>query len=129
MDGADLLKYVKLAALQAVGASMPCEIRLGNVVSEEPLKIMVEQRLVLGAEQLILPRRLTRHKVKIKGGNVNDFYYLSQNWDKSKPLDSPHFHAVGEMEIEVFGELKVDDEVILIRQQGGQKYLVFDLIG
>ncbi len=122
-----MLEFVKRAALQAVGASFPCEIKLGAVSGVEPLKITVEQRLVLSDAQLIVPKRLTDHTVKIVGGNVRDFYYLSENRDSSAEVSPPHFHAVGEMEIEVHNALKIGDEVILIRQQGGQKYLVFDL--
>lgn len=123
------MEYVKRAALQAVGASFPCEIKYGFVTGVKPIKITVEQRLVLSERQLIVPRRFTDHSVKITGGNVRDFYYVSDNRDSSKPLAPPHFHAVGDMEIEVHGALEIGDEVILIRQQGGQKYLIFDVLG
>lgn len=126
MDGSDLLEYVKRAALEAVDASAPCEIKFGVVQSVSPLRIGVEQRLVLSESMLILPKRLTDHTIKISGGNVRDFYYLSDNFGETDEVQPPHVHAVGEMEIVVHNSLEIGDEVILIRQRGGQKFLIFD---
>lgn len=128
--GEDLLEVVKRAALSAVESSFPCELRFGVVVGVQPLRIGVEQRLVLSEAQLILPRRFSDHSVRISGGNVRDFYFSGEAPDAAaEPVSPPHVHAVADMEITVHGALRVGDEVILIRQQGGQKYLIFDLLG
>ena len=86
----------------------------------------LEQRITLSAEALILPKKFTDHTVKISGKNIGDFYFSPDG--SSEPVDPPHTHAVGEIEITVRGGLKAGDKLILIRQQGGQKYLIFDLI-
>jgi hypothetical protein len=73
----------------------------GKVTSVKPLKIMVEQKLTLGASQLVLSRNVTDFQTTatIKGENTT---------------------------ITVHNGLAVGDKVILIRQQGGQKFIVTD---
>lgn len=134
MNGSAILSDIKTAALEAVGASAPCEIKFGTVTSVKPLLVRLEQKITLSSEALILPRRFTVHKVKITAGNVADFYYLSDDVSEnvsensgSEPVEPPHKHAVGDMEITVHGGLKAGDKLILLRQQGGQKFLIFDV--
>lgn len=52
MDG--FLKIVKKAAVDAVNAEKPVAVCFGRVVGTSPLKISVEQKMALGAAQLIL---------------------------------------------------------------------------
>lgn len=87
-DAIELTKSIKRAALEAVNASKPVEICFGKVTSASPLKILVEQKLLLGKAQLVLAQKVTADN-----------------------------------------GLVVGDEVILFRQQGGQKYIVVDRIG
>lgn len=129
MNGAEILNDIKIAALEAVSAACPCEIKYGTVTSVKPLLVRLEQRVTLSGEMIILPKKFTDHRVKISGGNVCDFYFSSGENSSTEPVDPPHVHAVGEMEITVYGGLNIGDKLILIRQQGGQKYLIFDLIG
>ena len=98
-DSNDLLLAIKKAALDAVKSQHPVSICFGSVTSASPLKIMVEQKLTLGKAQLILTRNVTDYKV-----NMN------------------------EQEVTIHNALKIGDEVILIKQQGGQKYLVLDRV-
>lgn len=128
MNGAEILNDIKIAALEAVSAACPCEIKYGKVTSVKPLLVRLEQRVTLTEEMLIRPRKFTDHTVRISGGNVRDFYFLSDDNSAFEPVAPPHVHAVGEMEITVHGGLNIGDKLILIRQQGGQKYLIFDLI-
>lgn len=125
MNGSELLNDIKLAALEAVSAACPCEIKYGTVTSVDPLLVRLEQRITLSGEMLILPRKFTEHKVKISGENISDQYFSG---DTLEPVSPQHVHALGELEITVHGGLKVGDKLILIRQQGGQKFLIFDLI-
>ena len=128
-EAAGLLKVIKKAALDAVNASKPVEICFGKVISDNPLKISVEQKMVLGKEQLVLTRNVTDHKTKITGGNIQDFFYTGTPPDVvTTPVSPPHVHAVGTIEVTVHNGLAVGDEVLLLRQQGGQKYIVIDRI-
>ena len=79
-DAKDLLKIMKQAATEAVNASNPVAVCMGNVKSVSPLKIKLGQKLMLSEKQLI----------------------------KCKEI----------------GNLKEQDNVVLLRQQGGQKYII-----
>lgn len=130
MNAVELTKAIKRAALDAVKASKPVEICFGKVTSASPLKILVEQKLPLGEGQLILTRNVTNFKTYITGGNVKNYYYTGSDTDGgTAPVVPSHVHAIGKVQITVHNGLVVGDEVILIRQQGGQKYIVVDRIG
>lgn len=129
-DAVELLKTIKRAALDAVDASKPVQICFGKVTSTSPLKILVEQKLPLGEGQLILCRNVTDHKTYITGGNIQNFYYVGTPPNVSTlPVSPSHVHAMGKIQVTVHNGLVVGDEVILLRQQGGQKYIVVDRIG
>lgn len=95
----NLLESIKIASIDAINASKPVEIVFGIVLSIEPLKIDLEQKLTLSESFLIVPEEFTDRKINIV---IDD----------------------EEKEIEIKNSLKVDDKLILARVQGGQKYLV-----
>ena len=142
-DANELVALLKKAALDAVEASKPVNVYFGEVLSASPLKINVEQKMILGEKQLILSR------------NVTDFTTMvTVDWLTESSL-STHTHTVqgsdgngdsidlttgaknlahtqkitGKKKITVHNGLVVGDEVILIRQQEGQKFIVWDRIG
>lgn len=48
-----LLNLMKEAGVEAVENTAPCIVLFGKVIQLKPLKIRVEQRLILGEKQLI----------------------------------------------------------------------------
>lgn len=86
-------------------ASKPAEVCYGKVTGVAPLKIYVEQKLHLGAAQLVLTRNVTDYKTIIRREKAE------------------------KEEVTVYNGLAVGERVILIRRQGGQKYIVVDRIG
>lgn len=129
-DAVGIAKKIKKAAIEAQESTKPVEICFGKVTSASPLKILVEQKLPLGEGQLILTRNVTNFKTYITGGNVKNYYYTGNDTDGgTAPVVPSHVHAIGKVQITVHNGLVVGDEVILIRQQGGQKYIVVDRIG
>lgn len=129
-DAVELTKAIKRAAIEAMNASKPVEVCFGKVTSASPLKILVEQKMTLGEAQLVLSRNVTDYKTYITGGNIQNFYYVGSPPNVSTlPVSPSHVHAVGKIQITVHNGLVVGDEVILLRQQGGQKYIVVDRIG
>ena len=122
-----LTKLIKRIAVDVMKAEKPVEICFGKVISAAPLKINVDQKMTLEAPQLILSRSVTDYKTFITAGNTKDFYYTRGSPDSdTAPVDPPHVHAIGKIEITVHNGLAVGEDVILLRQQGGQKYLVWD---
>ena len=129
-DTNELVETLKRAAVEAMEAKKPVNVYFGEVVSAAPLKINVEQKMVLGEKQLILSRNVTNFKTSITGGNIKNYYYTGSTTDSgTAPVSPSHVHAVGKIEITVHNGLVVGDEVILIRQQEGQKFIVLDRIG
>lgn len=125
-DAVEFVKTMKKAAVEAVEATKPVYIYFGEVLSASPLKINVEQKMILGEAQLILSRNVTDFKTTItvnwstenKSGGSGDSSFASHN------------HGItGKKEITVHNGLVVGDAVILIRQQEGQKFIVWDRVG
>ena len=129
-DAVELTKTIKKVAVQAMQAEKPVEVCFGKVTGVSPLKILVDQKMTLGTGQLVLTRNVTDYKTMITGGNIQNYYYVGTPPNASTvQVDPNHKHAIGKIEITVHNGLVVGDEVILIRQQGGQKYVVVDRIG
>lgn len=133
-DANGLVEAMKKAALEAVESTKPVNVFFGEVVSKSPLKINVEQKMILGEAQLVLTRNVTdytttatvqweteRHKIRHKhAGDNGDTEYA----------ETPHAHDIaGQKNLLIHNALEVGDEVILIRQQEGQKFIVVDRIG
>jgi len=148
-DVVELVKTIKKAAVEAVDATKPVHIYFGEIISVSPLKINVEQKMILGEAQLILSRNVTDFKTMVtvdwlaesslethshslsgntgNGGEPSHAHALSGDTSGTSLV---HTHAVsGKKEITVQNGLVVGDEVILIRQQEGQKFIVWDRIG
>ena len=132
----EFMKTIKRAALDAVKASKPAEICFGKVTSASPLKILVEQKMTLGEAQLVLCRNVTEYTVEMTVDhyteNETEHTHAVQDTYTGGGYSSPtkHLHAYrGRKKFTVHNGLVVGDEVILIRQQGGQKYIVVDRIG
>lgn len=148
-DANELTKAMKRAALEVMEASKPVNVYFGEVVSASPLKINVEQKMILGKTQLILSRNVTDFKTKVtvnwgsesaltihkhslsentgSGGEDSHTHPLSGS---TEDMNLKHTHGItGKKEITIHNALAVGDEVILIRQQEGQKYIVIDRIG
>lgn len=102
LDATDLLIAIKKAATEAVEASQPFDFCFGKVISTSPLKIAVEQKIILGTMQLVLTRNVTDYKTKVTIGETQ--------------------------EVTIHNALQIGDDVILLKKKGGQKYLVLDRV-
>lgn len=133
LDANDLLNAIKKAANEANDAGQPADFCFGEVTNTAPLQILVEQKMTLGAAQLVLTRNVTDFKTTITGGNIKDYYYTSEYVGEevqvtSEPVDPLHKHAIGTVTITIHNGLQIGDEVILLKRKGGQKYLVIDRV-
>lgn len=120
---ANLTEVIKKAALEAVNATDPSAITFGTVVSIDPLEIYIDQKLILASEFIILTKNVTDYEITMSFDIETDSVEL-----ETEPME--HSHNVGGTHtFTVHNALKVDDKVILLRQQGGQAYIVLDKIG
>lgn len=142
-DMAEFMKTIKRAALDAVAAAKPAEICYGIVTSVSPLKINVDQKLILGENQLVLTKAVTDHWVDIEVSHytVNDAFmdgkhthaifdtYTGGGSCDTGNLDTTHKHAYkGRKKIKIYNGLLVGEKVLLLRIQGGQQYIVVDRV-
>lgn len=128
-DCKDLNRAIKKTAINAVHSTKPTEISFGKVTSVSPLQINVEQRMTLGEAQLVLTRNVTNFKTSITGGNIQNYFYVGTEPNvTTQPVSPSHVHAMGQIQVTVHNALVVGDEVLLMRMQGGQKYIVWDRI-
>jgi len=148
-DANDLVNAMKRAALDAVESSSPVAVYFGEVQTVSPLTINVEQKMILGEKQLILSRNVTdfttmvtvdwvsenslsthSHGVDItseSGGDPEHTHSVSGNTG-TKNLAHTH-NITGKKKIIVHNALGIGDKVIILRQQEGQKFVVWDRIG
>lgn len=91
------------------------DIVYGKVISTDPLKIQTSNQMILSESFLVLGRQVTKHEERIR--------VLS------------HSDTIGEVSgnrpdvmetIEIDGSLQIDDEVTMIRFDGGQQFYVLE---
>jgi hypothetical protein len=134
---------VKKIALKAIDASKPTGVYFGTVTSVQPLRINVEQRLTLESAQLILSRNVTDYKIDmtVDHWTENETAHIHNYFDSDtgqgasgstnrNTSPTSHRHAyTGRKTFTVHNGLVNGDKVILLRVQGGQKYVVLDRVG
>lgn len=106
-----MLEAVKLLAYDVLQQENIADICYGTVTAIEPLKIMLEQKLELTEEFLVLSQNVVKH--------YESFYMRKKNsngeWE--------HYEIIIEK------ELKKGERVILMKMTGGQRYVVLDRVG
>ena len=132
-DSADFMKLIKKVAMDAVMASRPADIVFGKVISESPLKIKVDQKLILSSAQLALTRDVTDYEIEMEP-SLDEVPISHWTEETSGGSDESAFEAhrheiKGKKKFMVYNALKKDEEVILMQVAGGQKYIVIDRIG
>lgn len=125
LDSNDLLEVIKQIALNSFYSSKPSELTFGTVINDKPLKIQVEQKMTLGTEQLVLTRNVTDYKVSMSVDHLTE----KRGGGSGESAYESHDHEYkGKKEFLVHHALKIGEEVLLLRQQGGQKFIVIDRV-
>ncbi|MNO53893.1 hypothetical protein D3C76_443480 [compost metagenome] len=94
-----MIEAIKQAALGAVNAQGPVIVELGSVTKINPLEVLVDNRLSLPEDFLLVPESLTELKA-----------------------------TVGSQEVVIRKALAAGDKLLLIRMQGGQRYVIMDRV-
>lgn len=96
----NLVELIKKAANEANEAGSPSTFVYGTVLNPDPILIQVDgdSKLTLSREFVVIPEQFTDYEVEVLDGNKR--------------------------KVKILNALKADERVVLIRQQGGQKYLV-----
>lgn len=123
LDINGFVKEVKRAALEAVEASNPMQVCFGTVTSVSPLKITVDQKKVLSSAQLLLTNNVRDFSFNM----VVDHLTENESGGAGDAAFASHRHKYkGTKKFKVLLGLKAGEKVILIRCNGGQKFLVLD---
>ena len=107
LDANDMVRTIKQAAVDAVENGKPCDILTGVVTSASPIQINVEQKMLLGSMQLVIPMSFTTHSIK-----------CTYKTDEGTKTDN----------VTVYGALQAGDKVLLLRRAGGQQFIVMDKV-
>lgn len=119
----DIVKSFKKSSKETATALDPVQILFGEVTSIVPLKIMVEQRLPLEEEQLILTRAVRDHEVEMTVDHTTE----EVSGGSGEAAFAAHAHPYkGRKTFLIHNALIVGDKVKLLRVQGAQQYVVFD---
>jgi hypothetical protein len=119
---------IKKAAVEAVDASKPANIFFGKVISASPLKINVDQKLILTSAQIALSRNVTDYEVEMEP--IPSHFTEEASGGSGEQSFANHKHEYkGKKKFKVYNALKSGEEVILLQVAGGQKYIVIDRIG
>lgn len=134
LDSSDLIKSIQKISVVAVENAKPMEILFGTVVGLSPLSIQVEQKLVLGEQQLILSRNVTDYSLEMTVSHETEqdshnHHILDTYSGGGESSVESHCHGyVGRKIFLVHNSLLEGERVILLRLQGGQKFLVLDRV-
>lgn len=141
---------IKEFAKGVLSSSMPTDYMVGKVTSDEPLKIELDNKLELDEKQLILTSLVQNFDVDMYMEHETEETDLTHKHDatttvigvagpypftdsgtkttiQNSPDSDKHTHEYkGVKTFTVNLKLKKDELVILLRVQGGQKFIVLD---
>lgn len=125
-DFSELLKCFKEISRETVDNDVPAIVCFGEVQNESPLQVLVDQKLLLDSEQLILSRNVT----DFSRDETVDHMTENRAGGSQYALFESHNHQYkGRKEFKIHNKLQAGDQVILLRVQGGQKFVILDRIG
>lgn len=119
----DFVRVVRDTTLEAFNAKKPTDLLFGTVLSLEPLKVQVDQKLTLEAESLKLTRAVMDYEVEMTVDHVTE----NQAGGSGEAAFASHNHSYkGRKKFLIHNGLVIGDKVTMIRAHGGQQYLIID---
>lgn len=114
----NMIEIIKKAAMDAIEANKPTNVLFGTVISISPLQISIDQKIILEDSKLLLTNAVKDHTVEM---TVD---HLTENTTVGNSL---HNHAYkGKKQFTIHNGLVVGEKILLLRMQGGQKFVVWD---
>ncbi len=133
-DATDFVRALKQTTTEAVEAGKPSAVLFGVVKRSSPLEIVVEQKMTLTSAQLVLCRNVTEHEIQMTVDHqTQEHSHTHQITDSytgggSASEETHHHDYLGRKKVLVHNDLEPGEEVVLLRVQGGQKFLVVDRV-
>lgn len=118
----NLIEIVKESAMQAYRATNPADVVYGTVVSEDPLEIQIDTKMVLDESFLILTKNVSKSEIEVdidfSGDGSIEIEELEQTLLKKLSITGA--------KITIHNEIQTGDTVIMQKKQGGQEYIILD---
>lgn len=112
----NMVSIIKQASAEAIEQGKPVNLIYGVVETANPLAIRVDQKLLLQSNFLVLCRQVTDYEVTMEV-------------DHTTEQESAHNHGyLGKKTFKVLNGLKAGEKVMMIRMQGGQRFVVLDRV-
>ena len=122
-DMSDIVRALRKVVLDAVNAQKLTNVIYGTVISISPLKVQVDQKLILEQEHLKLTRAVLDYEVEMTVDHVTE----NRSGGGLNEAFSSHNHEYkGRKKFLIHNGLIVGDKVTMIRAHGGQQYLIID---
>lgn len=131
LDLNELVRGVKLAAVEAVRAGGPMGLCFGRVSAVDPLEITVDQKEALTGAQLILTNNVRDYSVAMTVDHeteaVSHGHPVVDNTGGGSAGAVDHSHPYrGTKVFRVHLGLRLGEQVVLLRCDGGQQFIVLD---
>lgn len=114
----NMIEIIKKAAMDAIEANKPTNVLFGTVINISPLQISIDQKIILEDSKLLLTNAVKDHTVEMTVDHLTENTIVG---------NSSHNHAYkGKKQFTIHNGLVVGEKVLLLRMQGGQKFVVWD---
>ena len=121
---AELVQLLKELSKKTNETNEPFEHRKGTVESVNPISVRVDQKLILEEDDLILTHLVRDYDVDISVSHETEDFELVEG--ALTDIKSHKHGYKGRKRITVHNGLKVGEDIVLLKVQGGQTYIVLD---
>lgn len=135
MFGAALRETVKMIVQKYLNEMKPTELVYGEVTSDNPLKIKVDNRFELDETFLILSQNVRETWIKIPEQDDFKHFHIVPVWKTDEGGAPPHIHTISPWKteealpkIKLWRGLKTGDKVLMFRVKQGGQYLVLERV-
>lgn len=122
-DMTDFVRSIRKIVLDAVNAQKLSTVVYGTVESVAPLKVRIDQKLVLEQEHLKLTRAVMDYEVDM---TVDHLTENRAGGSDAASFASHNHEYKGRKKFLIHNGLVDGDKVTMIRIHGGQQYLIID---
>lgn len=127
-DTNDLVKLIQKIAMEAVEAGKPMNVTFGKVLSPDDLNVDVDQKFQLKEKQLMLGETLREYEAELEVELEEMELELELEIEGETVLAKAKGTGTVKGKGKILRRLDAGDDVILMRMQGGQKYMVIDKV-
>lgn len=122
-----LVRTIKECSIEANNASKPVIVVFGTVTSESPLKVKLDMNgsLEIDQDHLVLTRTVTDYNTDM---TVDHLVENRAGGTKCASFQSHNHKYTGRKQFLVHHKLLAGDKVVMLRVQGGQRYVILDRV-